>query len=322
MSTVDDVVLLGGEGMPRLMERIERCLEQTASGHGDVLAEAAAGTLAAGGKRLRPLLVLLCAGADDGDAPVRAAAAVELVHMATLVHDDVVDRAALRRGRATVFATSGRAAATATGDFAFSRALALLAENGDAAQVRVLADACLALAVGELAQRHDAYREDVTEQRYVLRCRLKTASLFAAACRLGALAAGRGNGESEALEAFGQDLGVAFQMLDDLLDVTGPATRTGKHRGTDLLDGTVTLPLILARKRDPALAGLDLRGITTRERAEEVCDRIAATDALVVTRRRAVELVSRAKSALGGAVDDGLDDVLRSVADRVADRYA
>jgi geranylgeranyl pyrophosphate synthase len=176
--------------------------------------------------------------------------------------------------------------------------------------------------VGELAQRHDAYRDDIFEERYVLRCRLKTASLFAAACRLGALAAGRSAAESEALEAFGQDLGVAFQMLDDLLDVSGPAARTGKHRGTDLLDGTVTLPLILARKEDPTLAALDLREVSNRERAEEVCDRIAATDALSVTRARAGELVDRAKSVLRGPVEDRLENVLHAVADRVADRYA
>jgi geranylgeranyl pyrophosphate synthase len=322
MSTVDDAVQLGGDRMPGLMERTERRLQQIATGHGDVLADAAAGTLTAGGKRLRPLLVLLCAGPDEGEAPVRAAAAVELVHMATLVHDDVVDRAALRRGRATVFATRGRDTATATGDFVFSRAFALLAENDDEAQVTVLADACLALAVGELAQRHDAYRADVTEERYVLRCRLKTASLFAAACRLGALAAGRAEPEAETLETFGQDLGVAFQMLDDLLDVSGPASRTGKHRGTDLLDGTVTLPLILARAEDPALAKLDLAELTTREEAERVCDLIAATDALTVTRARAVELVSRAKAALRGTVQEDLEHVLHALADRVAERYA
>jgi geranylgeranyl pyrophosphate synthase len=322
VSAVDDLVLLGGGGMPALIERTERRLEEIASGHGEALADAAAGTLAAGGKRLRPLLVLLCAGGNEGEGPVRAAAAVELVHMATLVHDDVVDRAALRRGRATVFATRGRRTATATGDFVFSRAFSLLAANDDERQVSVLADACLALAVGELAQRHDAYRDDISEERYVLRCRLKTASLFAAACRLGALAAGRSPTESEALEAFGQDLGVAFQMLDDLLDVSGPAARTGKHRGTDLLDGTVTLPLILAREQDLALAALDLREITDREGAEEVCDRIAATDALAATRDRAGDLVARAKDVLRGQVDDRLENVLRSVADRVADRYA
>jgi len=238
------------------------------------------------------------------------------------VHDDVVDRAALRRGRATVFATQGRETATATGDFVFSRAFALLAENEDEPQVMVLADACLELALGELAQRRDAYRSDVTEERYLLRCRLKTASLFAAACRLGALAAGRAPGEANALQAFGQDLGVAFQMLDDLLDVSGPAARTGKHRGTDLLDGTVTLPLIIARRHDTVLATLDLREVTTRARAEEVCDRIAATDALAVTRSRAVDLVARAKRTLRAGVGDRLEEALRGVADAIADRYA
>ena len=300
----------------------ERILEQVTAGHGAALASAAAGTLNAGGKRLRPLLVLVCAGEAAGEQAVRAAGAVELVHTATLVHDDVVDRATLRRGRETVFAARGRAAATATGDFVFSRAFALLAQNEDREQVRVLAEACLALAVGELAQRRDAYRADVSAERYVLRCRLKTASLFAAACRLGALTGGRSAAAADALEAFGQDLGVAFQMLDDLLDVTGPASRTGKHRGTDLLDGTVTLPLILAREEDPGLAALDLRAVTAREQAEEVCDRIAATGALAATRARAVELVGRAKQDIGGTVEEGLEQVLRAVADRVADRYA
>lgn len=321
MSAVDDAVLLGGDRVAERMLDAERILEHVTRGHGDALATAAAGTLTAGGKRLRPLLVLLCAGEAEGDQPMRAAGAVELVHTATLVHDDVVDRASLRRGHETVFAARGRATATATGDFVFSRAFALLAQNRDEEQVRVLADACLALAVGELAQRRDAYRTDVSAERYVLRCRLKTASLFAGACRLGALAGGRSAAAADALEAFGQDLGVAFQMLDDLLDVTGPASRTGKHRGTDLLDGTVTLPLIVAREQDPGLARLDLRAVTTRERAEEVCDRIAASGALVETRARAAELISRAKAGLRGAGAD-LEHVLSAVANRVADRYA
>ena len=162
MSAVDDVGAARRGPDARADGRAERLLEEIAAGHGEVLADAAAGTLAAGGKRLRPLLVFLCAGENEGDAPVRAAAAVELVHMATLVHDDVVDRAALRRGRATVFATRGRQTATATGDFVFSRAFSLLAANDDERPGPVLADACLALAAGELAQRHDAYRDDIS----------------------------------------------------------------------------------------------------------------------------------------------------------------
>ena len=317
MSTVDEMVQLGGAGTPALMERVEQLLAQTSGGHGADLRGPASETLAAGGKRLRPLLVLICGGAADDDALVRAAAAVELIHMATLVHDDVVDNAMLRRGRPTVFAREGRGKAIATGDFLFSRAFALLASNNDGEQVRVLSDACLALARGELAQRHDAYRLDIDEARYLLRCELKTARLFSAACRLGALAAGRSPGEANALAAYGDRLGLAFQMLDDLLDVSGPAERTGKHRGTDLLDGTVTLPLILAR-----LDVGDLRKITTREQAEELCDRIAATGALDETRRRASALVTEAKDALHANVGAELERSLTDVADRIAARYA
>ncbi len=293
MSTVDEVILLGGERMPALMERAEGLLAETSAGGGPDLHAPASDTLAAGGKRLRPLLVLICGGAKDEQELVRAAAAVELIHMATLVHDDVVDDALLRRGRPTVFARDGRETATATGDFLFSRSFALLAANGDPEQVRALSDACLALARGELAQRHDAYRLDVDEQRYAQRCELKTASLFAAACRLGALAARRPAQEATALGSYGRRLGLAFQMLDDVLDVSGPEERTGKHRGTDLLDGTVTLPLILAH-----LGLSDLRTVTSREEAEALCDRIAATGALEETRTRAASLVARGEGCV------------------------
>ena len=322
MSTVDEVVLLGGDGMPALMGRVERLLERAGSGHGPALGRPASDTLAAGGKRLRPLLVLICGGAGDDEALVRAAAAVELIHMATLVHDDVVDAALLRRGRRTVFAADGRQAAIATGDFLFSRSFALLAENDAPVQVRALSDACLALARGELAQRHDAYRPDIAEDRYLQRCELKTARLFSAACHLGALAARRPAAEAVALEVYGTRLGLAFQMLDDLLDVSGPAERTGKHRGTDLLDGTVTLPLILARRFDPELGEVDLRAIGSREDAEVLCDRIAATPALDGTRARAATLVQEAKEALGGHVDPSLERPLAEIADRIAERYA
>ncbi len=317
MSTVDEVILLGGTHMPALMDRVERLLEETSAGNGAELQASASDTLAAGGKRLRPLLVLICGGSRDDQVLVRAAAAVELIHMATLVHDDVVDNALLRRGRPTVFASRGRDAAAATGDFLFSRSFALLASNGDEEQVSVLSDACVALARGELAQRHDAYRLDVDEERYLFRCDLKTARLFSAACTLGGLAAGRSAEEVAALERYGRRLGLAFQMLDDLLDVSGPAERTGKHRGTDLLDGTVTLPLILA---DLGLA--DLRSVTTREQAEALCDRIATTGALDKTRTRATSFVQEAKAALQGAVDAQLERSLAEVADRIAERYA
>ena len=197
--------------------------------------------------------------ANDDERLVAAGAAVELLHMATLVHDDVLDAAELRRGRPTVFAEAGRPAATATGDLLFSRAFAELAATGSEDAVRALSTASSALARGELMQRADAWDENVTPERYLERCRLKTASLFEASCRLGALFGGRPD-LAAALGGFGEQVGLAFQMLDDVLDVSGPPERTGKPRGADLLDGTVTLPLILARRVDPTLPGPDHRG--------------------------------------------------------------
>jgi geranylgeranyl pyrophosphate synthase len=249
---------------------------------------------------------------------LRAAVAVELIHSATLVHDDVLDAAPLRRGRPTVVAIAGRAIATATGDLLFSRAFAELAANGRADEIRVLSDASSALAEGELLQREDAWNVDVARDRYLHRCDLKTARLFQAACRLGAL---EGGGEAEALGDFGRRIGLAFQLLDDVLDVSGPAERTGKHRGTDLLDGTVTLPLILARERDPELAELDLRAVRTPQQAEAVCDAIAATGVLHVARTKALEMVAAAKVGLP-ELPDGQRAALELVADSVADRYA
>jgi geranylgeranyl pyrophosphate synthase len=242
--------------------------------------------------------------------------------MATLVHDDVLDDALLRRGRPTVYASDGRGVATATGDFLFSRAFGLLAENEAPDQVELLSDASVALARGELEQREDAYAAGLPLDRYLRRCELKTASLFSAACRLGGLAAGRREDEVAALGGYGRKVGIAFQMLDDLLDVSGPAERTGKHRGTDLLDGTVTLPLILAREAEPSLADIELEELRGRAEAEAVCDRIAATGALERTREWARSLVEEAKDELRGSVDDDLERPLREVADRVVERYS
>jgi len=244
---------------------------------------------------------------------VRAATCVELVHAATLVHDDVLDAAPLRRGRQTVWATAGRAAATVTGDHLFARAFSELAANDDPDQVRVLSQAASALAEGELLQRADAWDTAVTQERYLRRCELKTARLFEAACDLGDLVAAR----VPHLGAFGRHIGLAFQILDDVLDVSGPAERTGKHRGADLLDGTVTLPLILA-----GLDDLDLRPGITPAQAERICDRIAATDALERARERALAFVAAAKEMLPAGLSGAQRRALLLVADGVVERYA
>jgi geranylgeranyl pyrophosphate synthase len=299
--------------LPAGLGRVEEMLREQTHGHGEPLGADAGMTLEAGGKRMRPLLVLICGGEAGEEAAARAGAAIELVHMATLVHDDVLDAAPLRRGRATVAASSGRDRATATGDLLFSRAFALLAEHGDLRAIELLSGASVALAQGELAQRRDAYDTSIGEQRYLERCQLKTGRLFECACLLGS--------DEEELGRFGAEIGLAFQLLDDVLDVAGPPQRTGKACGTDLLDGTVTLPLILAAGEDPSLGALDLRSLD-QAGAEALCERIAATGALDQVRSRALEMVGAAKRRLGST---GLDaerlELLDLVADGVVQRY-
>jgi geranylgeranyl pyrophosphate synthase len=317
---VQPVLEIAGEHVGRLLLRTETLLEEIASGHGPALGQHASSTLAAGGKRLRPVLVFVCAGGAESMNLVRAGAAVELLHMATLVHDDVLDRAPMRRGRPTVFWTSGREAATATGDFLFSRAFAQLAATGSAAAVRALSDASSSLARGELMQRDDAFALDVTEERYFERCTLKTGKLFEAACRLGAVLGDPGEESADAIGRFGDRIGLAFQLFDDVLDLSGPPDQTGKSRGTDLLDGTVTLPIIYAREEDPSLR--DERPQTASE-AEALCDRIAATSALERSRERAKEFVAEAKNILRTlSLSENQRAALNLVADGVVERYS
>lgn len=331
---LDAIMARGGAALRVRMERVEEHLHSVTAQAGAPLASHASATVAAGGKRLRPLLVVVAAEAaggpaerDDGEERlVRAAVAVELVHSATLVHDDLIDGAQLRRGRPTVAATAGRRAAVATGDLLFSRAFAELARNDDATQLHALSEASSALAEGELLQREDAYAARVAVERYMRRCELKTAALFEAACRLGALNAARGSAElADALGAFARRIGLAFQMLDDVLDVSGPVERTGKARGTDLLDGTVTLPFILAREREPQLAAVELRSLGAGEAgvraAEALCERIAATGALDEARERALAVVAEAKAELPTILPTRDPQLLELVADAVVERY-
>ncbi len=301
--------------LPARLGEVEDRLREAVGGHGETLGEDATATLAAGGKRLRPMLVLLCAGENGGDAAVRAATAIELVHMATLVHDDVLDDAPLRRGHPTVVATSGRARAVV------HRRPALLARlraarrgrrraRGGAARRRLGRPRPRRAGPAPRRLRH----RRSTEERYLERCRLKTARLFECACLLGH--------DGEHLRRFGAEVGLAFQLLDDVLDVTGPPERTGKARGTDLLDGTVTLPLIEAAAVDAGIRATDLHGLDPAA-AEALCDRIAATGALEQVRVRALEMVAEAKRQLqGGSFEPEQSRLLALVADGVVQRYS
>jgi geranylgeranyl pyrophosphate synthase len=255
--------------------------------------------------------------------------------MATLVHDDVIDGAPLRRGRPTVVATSGRERAIGAGDLLFSRAFHLLAGSGDARAIELVAEASVALARGELAQRRDAFDTSVTEERYLERCRLKTGALFECAVLLGwestrhprtrdinAASSASRPGAAEEMAAYARAIGLAFQLLDDVLDVSGPPERTGKARGTDLLDGVVTLPWILAAAADPAVRATDLRGLDPAA-AEALCDRIAATGALDEVRDRARAGIARAKAELETNDFTASErDLLGLIADGVVERYS
>jgi octaprenyl-diphosphate synthase len=318
------ILAAAGDHVPEVLAQIEATLREAAAPGTSPVDEAALDTVAAGGKRLRPLLAILVGGpaVADPDGPARAAVvragvAVELTHTATLLHDDVLDAGLLRRGRPTAFARDGRAAATCLGDVLFASAFGTLAGGGDPRALRVLARASRELAQGELLQRADAWSTDVDEARYLRRCHLKTGALFEASARLGALAAGE---DDEAFARYAAAIGVAFQLFDDVLDVVAPPEQTGKPRGTDLLDGTVTLPMLVARERDPSLRDLDVRTITTAEQAAEVCDRIAATGAADVTEERARDLVAEGVAALPVDLDEARRTALGLVARGVVDR--
>jgi octaprenyl-diphosphate synthase len=288
------------EGLAEYLVAVEERLEAVVEAHPGTVAAVGRDALAAGGKRLRPTLTYL-SSAPRSMAPVVEGTAVELVHMATLVHDDIVDGAHLRRGRAAAWTAHGAFAAKATGDHLFAAAFATLAATGSGEWVAVLADASLALARGEALQRLQRNDPDTTIAAYLERCALKTGSLFAAACVLG--------GGSE---EFGRLLGIAFQIVDDVLDCTGETFETGKVAGTDLRDGTPTLPLLLAAREDEvvrrALAGGPLEGALVR---------VAATGALERSREMALDYARRARESLNGAARP---EALEALADAVVDR--
>jgi geranylgeranyl pyrophosphate synthase len=298
MTTLE--VIRGADGLEDYLDALEERLARTVASHPGVVAAVGNEALAAGGKRLRPLLVFLSTPPGK-QPPLAAGVAVELVHMATLVHDDLIDRAHFRRGKAAAWSVHGADAARATGDYLFSRAFAELTATGDAAAVSALADATLRLARGEALQRTQTHDPSTTVDAYLERCALKTGALFEAACILGG-----GYG------AYGVALGVAFQIADDVLDCAGATIETGKIAGTDLRDGTPTLPLLLAAAEDEvvraALAGGPLEGALVR---------VAATGALERSREVALDYASRARVCLNGELHrDELEALTHAVVNR------
>ena len=208
--------------------------------------------VAAGGKRLRPVLTLASAkmcGYADGNRHIALAACVEFIHTATLLHDDVVDESGLRRGLASANAVFGNKASVLVGDFLFSRSFELMVEDGSLDVLRILSHASSVIAEGEVLQLITSNDTETSETAYLDVIRAKTAQLFAAACRIGAVVADRPRVEEEALETYGMNLGIAFQLIDDVLDFSAEQAKLGKTVGDDFREGKITLPIILAFRR-------------------------------------------------------------------------
>ena len=259
--------------------------------------------IAAGGKRLRPALLLMVCGALGYQNPLRfsLAAVVEFIHTATLLHDDVVDDSTLRRGRPTANETFGNPASVLVGDFLYSRAFQMMVEAGQMRIMQILAEATNIIAEGEVLQLMNMHDASLDEEGYLLVIRSKTAKLFEASARLGAVLAGSPADVEEACATYGQALGTAFQIIDDVLDYDGDATELGKNLGDDLREGKSTLPLIIAMQRasasDAALVRQAIENGST-DQLETIASIVRQTGALVAAREAAASEARRAIAAL------------------------
>ncbi len=273
--------------------------------HSDVvlIRQVAEYIIGAGGKRLRPILVLLSAGALGyrGSHHIELAAVVEFIHTATLLHDDVVDASDLRRGNQTANAVFGNPVSVLVGDFLYSRAFQMMVSVGSMRIQQVLADATNTIAEGEVLQQLNCHNADVNIEQYLQVIRFKTAKLFEAAARLGAILADAPADIEAEMASYGMHLGTAFQLIDDVLDYSGDEATTGKHLGDDLAEGKPTLPLIHAMQTGSAeQAGCVRRALETGglEEFQGVLAAIRETGALEVTRQHAEKEAALALSSI------------------------
>jgi len=281
--------------------------------------------ISAGGKRLRPMLVVL-AGQATGAAHAghhQLAAIIEFIHTSTLIHDDVVDQSHLRRGRRTANAVWGNAASVLVGDFLYSRSFQLMVELERMEIMQVLADTTNQIAEGEVLQLLHIRNPDTDEAAYLNVIERKTAILFAAGARLGAMLSGADAATQEALHSYGLQLGYAFQIADDVLDYSGDAGALGKQLGDDLAEGKATLPLIHAMTHADAATRARLRAIITQGDVDALPEVLVAIDAagsLDYSRQRAREYAAAASAALAGLADNPALSALRELAGYAVER--
>ncbi|MFQ5565268.1 MAG: polyprenyl synthetase family protein [Paracoccaceae bacterium] len=301
--------------------------ERMSSPHAPRIPEISAHLIEAGGKRLRPILTLaasrLC-GYSGGDH-VKLAAAVEFIHTATLLHDDVVDESAKRRGRATANILWDNKSSVLVGDYLFARAFRLMVETGSIEVLGILANASAVIAEGEVLQLTTAHDLSTDLARYDQVIRGKTAALFAAATEVGGVIAGAGAGKAAALRTYGDGLGMAFQLADDLLDYGGSSAALGKNTGDDFREGKVTLPVILAFGRGDDAARAFWRRTIARGRqepgdVEQAMAYLRQTDALADTQAAARGHADRALAALDGFPAGPTRTALEDIAEFVVAR--
>jgi octaprenyl-diphosphate synthase len=281
--------------------------------------------ISAGGKRMRPALVLLSAGACgyQGTHHHALAAVVEFIHTATLLHDDVVDESALRRGRDTANAVFGNAASVLVGDFLYSRAFQMMVGVGSMRVMQVLADATNVIAEGEVLQLMNCRNADISVDDYLQVIRYKTAKLFEAAGRLGAILGGTDSATEDAMALYGMHIGTAFQLIDDVLDYSGVEAETGKHLGDDLAEGKPTLPLIhVIQHGEPEQARLVRDAIenANREAFPAVLLAVRNGGALERARSHGVAEAEAAKDALKAVPDSTFKETLLQLADFAVQR--
>ena len=301
--------------------------ERMSSEHAPRIPEISAHLIEAGGKRLRPILTLAAARlcGYEGADHVKLAATVEFIHTATLLHDDVVDESAKRRGRATANILWDNKSSVLVGDYLFARAFQLMVETGSIRVLGILSEASAVIAEGEVLQLITAHDLTTGLDRYDQVIRGKTAALFAAATEIGAVVAGRPEPEVEAMRVYGEALGIAFQLADDWLDYGGSSDALGKNTGDDFREGKVTMPVILAVQRGDAAARAFWKRTIAQGRQDEgdleqAMAYLRETGALEATRKAAQDEAARAIAALGAFPDAPVKKALADIAEFVVAR--
>lgn len=314
----------GAEGLMEFLKGLDGRLERFSQAQTGFLAQLADYVLTGAGKRVRPALVHITSrfGQANPEHVMRAGLAVEMVHIATLVHDDLVDEAAMRRQKPTVGVKFGDGAAVLLGDFVYAQAFHELALIQNPGLLKLFADTTLVMCGGEIRQWERRYVFDLSEEEYISFLDQKTASLMAAACRAGARLAGLTQVQEDALDVFGRHIGIAFQIIDDILDLEGEEAVTGKTLRTDLAHGKMTLPLIHFRQQISASQQSALFDSLKNPNGQvtELIRQVHAAGSIAYSREKAQALLAQADDALSALPDHPCKDLLRGISSHLSRR--